>query len=257
MLSRNTGLYDFRIVVVISVLAVLSLAGVSWAVPLEEWNKTFGRATLDGANSVQQTSDGGYILAGYTAYNRSCGANCSDTWYTWLIKTDASGNKQWNKTFGGRGYDQANSVLQTRDGGYIIAGETNSYGAGSDDIWLIKTDANGNEEWNMTFGGTRSDWASSVQQTKDGGYIISGYTNSYGAGDTDAWLIKISGDATVPAKTLATSPIQTLTASPTQTLTAVPTGTLKVSPTEKAAGFEAILAIAILLAAYTAIWKRW
>jgi hypothetical protein len=151
---------------------------------IEEWNKTFGGSGDDQAYSVQQTKDGGYILAGET---RSYGAGNADAW---LIKTDANGIEEWNKTFGGSGDDQAYSVQQTSDGGYILAGSTRSFGSGSRDAWLIKTDANGIEQWNKTFGGSGDDQANSVQQTKDGGYILAGETRSYGAGNADVWLIK-------------------------------------------------------------------
>jgi PKD repeat protein len=158
----------------------------SWLGPYRmSWDtKTFGGTDRDVASSVQQTEDGGYVLAGYT---ESFGAGRCDAW---LIKTDKSGNEVWNKTFGGASWDVAHSVQQTKDGGYVLAGSTRSFAADWDDVWLIKTDKSGNEVWNKTFGRTGWDGALSVQQTKDGGYVLAGYTRSFGRRWDDAWLIK-------------------------------------------------------------------
>jgi hypothetical protein len=155
------------------------------------WAKTYGGTNYDEAYSVQQTSDGGYIVAGYT---ESFGAGYGDIF---LIKTDANGNVQWAKTYGGTDLDWAYSVQQTSDGGYIVAGFTYSFGAGYDDIFLIKTDANGNIQWAKTYGGIDYDWAHSVQQTSDGGYILAGGTDSFGAGYYDALLVKTDANGNI------------------------------------------------------------
>ena len=155
------------------------------------WTKTFGGENQDYCNSVQQTTDGGYIITGRT---ESYGAGNKDVY---LIKTDGNGDSLWTKTFGGTSFDNGISVQQTNDGGYIILGGTESYGAGNRDIYLIKTDGNGDSLWTKTFGGASQDFGNSVQQTNDGGYIVTGVTESYGAGNKDAYLIKTdaSGDS--------------------------------------------------------------
>ncbi len=153
----------------------------------EEWKKSFGGTADDKAYSVQQTSDGGYVLAGRT---KSYG---NGSWDAWLLKADSSGNEEWNMTFGDIHDEEARAVLQLDDG-YILAGITTSYGAGSEDVWLVKTDSQGKEEWKKTFGGTADDEAYSVQQTLDDGYILAGRTWSYGAGSWDAWLLKTNSN---------------------------------------------------------------
>jgi hypothetical protein len=156
----------------------------------EEWNKTFGGPDHDSGYSVKQTSDRGYIIVGKTT-SHGVGGYISNTW---LIKTDSNGNKQWSKTFGGLNPNMGYSVKQTSDGGYIIVGSIASYGAASEDVWLIKTNSDGKEEWNKTFGGLNYDSGYSIQQTSDEGYIIVGATASYGAGSNDVWLLKTNFD---------------------------------------------------------------
>jgi hypothetical protein len=157
-----------------------------------KWQKTFGGSDLDYGYSVQQTSDGGYIIAGTTSSFGEGGADI------YLIKTDLAGKLLWQKTFGGSNGDYGYSVQQTSDGGYIIAGQTYSSGAGLWDAYLVKADPDGNQQWEMTFGGSGQDRVYSVQQTNDGGYIIAGETYSFGTGDSDVYLIKVRGFPVIP-----------------------------------------------------------
>jgi hypothetical protein len=149
-------------------------------------NRTYGGTKTEVTNSVVQTNDGGYALAGYTS---SFGAGGQDMW---LVKTDTAGNHLWNKTYGGTSYDGAYSLLQTSDGGYALGGSTGSFGAGYDDVWLVKTDGAGNMLWNKTYGGANYDEAYSLVQTNDGGYALAGYTYS-SSGDAEFYLAKTDG----------------------------------------------------------------
>jgi uncharacterized delta-60 repeat protein len=152
------------------------------------WSHAFGGSGQDLCYSVWQTTDGGYILGGYT---ESYGAG---DWDFWLLRTNANGDSLWSRTFGGSSEERCYSIQQTTDGGYILGGYTESYGAGGSDFWLVRTNANGDSLWSRTFGGTDNDRCGSVQQTTDGGYILGGYTASYGAGDWDFWLVKTGPD---------------------------------------------------------------
>jgi hypothetical protein len=182
-------LNDLRLRGIIACLLILVSIDV-YAQPDTLWTKIYGETSYDYGWSVQQTSDGGYIIAGHT-WSSSTG---SDDVY--LIKTDPSGDTLWTKTYGGTHGDYGYSVQKTSDGGYTIAGETYSFGAGLNDVYLIKTDPSGDTLWTKTYGGTGYDYGWSVQQTSDGGYIIAGGTHSFGAGNADVYLIKAdsSGD---------------------------------------------------------------
>jgi hypothetical protein len=152
------------------------------------WNKTFGGPGNETASNALKTDDGGYALVGWTD---SFGDGRLDVL---LIKTDSHGSEEWNRTFGWSGDDWAWSALQADDGGYVIAGETDSYGSGRQDVWIIKTDRMGMKQWDRTFGGTLDDGANSISKTQDGGYIIAGWTESYGKGGRDLWIVKIDSN---------------------------------------------------------------
>jgi len=107
-------------------------------------------------------------------------------------------SSMWSQTYGGPEGDSAGAMVQTSDGGYAIAGYTESFGAGGFDFWLVKVDSSGNVQWNQTYGGSESDWAEAMIQTSDGGYAIAGYTWSFGAGVSDAWLIKTDEAGVIP-----------------------------------------------------------
>jgi hypothetical protein len=153
----------------------------------EEWNRTYGGKGVDFGNSMVVTGDGDYILTGVTT---SYGSGMMDLW---LIKVTKTGEELWNRTYGGKGDDKGVSIIQADDGGYAIAGTTTQGGPGWANVWLLKTNDAGSEEWNITFNSETNDEAYSVAATGDDGYIITGSTKTYGAGKNDIWLIKING----------------------------------------------------------------
>jgi uncharacterized delta-60 repeat protein len=158
-----------------------------------EWQKTYGGYSYESAHFIQQTRDGGYIVAGETS---SFGAGLTDAW---VLKLKPDGAIEWQKTYGRARFDRAHSIQQTREGGYIVAGETRSFGAGEGDFWVLKLRPDGAVEWEKTYGGQKGDEAYSVQQTRDGGYIVVGYSESFPAigKGTDLWVLKLKPDGTV------------------------------------------------------------
>ncbi len=151
----------------------------------ESWTKTFGEGNNNLGYSVRRTTDGGYIIAGETDFSGNVDV--------YLIKTDSLGDTLWTRTFGGNDVEKGYDVQRTADSGYIITGYTGSFGAGSHDIYLIKTDADGDTLWTKTFGGGNYEWGHSVQQTTDSGYIIVGGTRSFST-DFDVYLVKTDTD---------------------------------------------------------------
>ncbi len=150
------------------------------------WERNFGSTGSDYFSSVDEAGDGGFIMLGSEYISASKGNNYS------LVKINHAGNRVWTRTYGGTGDDRGLSVQNTPGEGFILAGRTNSYGAGSYDYWIIKTDSNGNIQWDKTFGGKEDDSPFSIKQTEDGGYITAGYTDSSGMGGDDCWILKLS-----------------------------------------------------------------
>jgi len=149
------------------------------------WKKIYGAQGVSGGHSVEQTTDGGYIIAGYTDLSGSGFLND-----VYLVKTDSSGETLWTQAHGGQSDDIGYAVEQTTDGGYIICGYTASFGTGVRDVYLVKTDVSGDSLWTGTYGGINKDIGYAVEQTTEGGYIIAGYTASFGAGAGDLYLIR-------------------------------------------------------------------
>lgn len=133
-----------------------------------QWERSYGGSEDEMAFSIIETTDGGFVLVGRTD---SIGAGGTDAW---LVKTDAEGEPQWMKTYGGSAADIARVVIQTPDGGYALAGETRSYGANQANFWLVKTDASGTVEWQRAYGGNEDETAYALTQTTDGGYALAG-----------------------------------------------------------------------------------
>jgi hypothetical protein len=186
-----------------------------WIVKLDssgsiEWDKTIGGNSDDELNSLQQTSDGGYILGGYSASDVSgekTQISRGGGYDYWIVKVDNLGNIEWDKTIGGNGYDNLHSLQQTNDGGFIlggtstsgISGEKTQISRGIEDYWIVKVDNLGNIQWDKTIGGNSDDELYSLQQTRDGGYIlggtsysgISGEKSQRSRGVTDYWIVKV------------------------------------------------------------------
>ncbi len=178
----------------------------------KQWEQAYGGTGRDSLQSLQQTSDGGYILGGFSESGISGNKSTVSVGGLdyWVIKTDGSGNKQWEQTFGGSAEERLVSSQQTSDGGYIVGGYSQSgvsgnkitAGFGGNDFWVIKLDGSGNKQWEQSFGGTAHDTLYSLQQTPDGGYILAGDSFSGAGGNrtsasfggSDFWIVKIDGN---------------------------------------------------------------
>ena len=156
-----------------------------------EWQKTYGGDYSDWVDSIWQTRDGGYIVAGGT---ESFGGGYADIW---VLKLSPDGTVEWQKTYGGDGSDSADSIQQTRDGGYIVAGSTESFGGVYNDAWVLKLMPDGTIEWQKTYGDFAYDWLNSILQTDDDGYIVAGVTMSIADDDIGFWVLKLSSNGAV------------------------------------------------------------
>ncbi|KAA9345550.1 T9SS type A sorting domain-containing protein [Adhaeribacter soli] len=211
MKKRSSPQVNFWLLlgVLTSCFATLSFKTIAQTAPVIQWDKTFGGSGFDELYSIQQTADGGYILGGSSDSGLSGDKSQSlqGTSDIWIVKLDANGNKIWDKTFGGNDYDILGSLQITADGGYLIAGTSDSDISGDKsqpsqgyvDYWIIKLDASGNKLWDKVYGGNTIDVLTSALQTADGGYILSGFSDSNVSGDkthpsrgrTDYWIVKL------------------------------------------------------------------
>jgi len=158
---------------------------------LMTWSKTFGGSASEGGRAMIRVSSGGYLIAGYTW---SEGSGNSDIL---LIRTDEEGNELWHRTLGGAGWEYGYGLSEATGGGFLVTGYTSSWGNGSKDLLLIRTDTDGHELWHRTFGGADVEVGRAVEQTPDGSILLCGYTQSWGEGEDDILLVKTSADGSV------------------------------------------------------------
>jgi len=200
---------------IISLLALMfSLSMTAQTAPAIQWKKTLGGSNWDEGSSVCQTTDGGSIIVGYSpSTDGNVTGNHGGGDY-WVVKLDNNGNIQWQKSLGGSGYDYPHAIQQTLDGGYIVAGRTQSFNDGDvtgyhgsvySDFWVVKLSTNGNIQWQKAIGGNSEDIAYSIRQTSDGGYIVAGQSSSTDGdaighlpyNNTDLWIVKINSTGNI------------------------------------------------------------
>ncbi len=191
------------------ILLFYLLATVLPAQPSIQWQKSLGGTSSETASSIQQTSDGGYIMAGFTLSNNGDVTGYHGGGDCWVVKLNNSGEIQWQNAFGGSSTESAFSVQQTIDNGYIFAGRTYSHDGdvtanhGEWDYWIVKLNSAGHLEWQKTLGGSLDDMAYSIQQTSDGGFVVAGFSMSMdgdvsGAlGDADYWIVKLNNTGSI------------------------------------------------------------
>ncbi len=179
-----------------------------------EWSRCYGGYYEDKAHVIQQTDDGGYIVAGETiSTDGDVTGNHGDKDY-WVLKLTATGDTVWTKCYGGSGDDIAAAIQQTDDGGYIVAGETISTNGdvtgnhGGEDFWILKLTATGDTVWTRCYGGSNDDMVYAIQQTSDGKYIVAGYSQSTDGNLTgnyegkDSWILKLGNSNGIPTQNI-------------------------------------------------------
>lgn len=181
--------------VIVGFTEILALGQVhNWVIKFDAlgtllWQKAYGDTNV-GLRAITPTADGGYLIAGAAP---STGTAIDG----WLLKLDGDGNVQWQQSYGGTDNDGFASVIQTRDGGYLAGGDTQSFGAGMEDAWLVKVDGTGTIVWEKTYGGSDLELLNAVDNAGNGGYIVTGMTRSFGSGGTDGWIMRVDTSGTV------------------------------------------------------------
>lgn len=149
------------------------------------WTRTFGGTGFDMAFCVSQTFDKGFAVVGRVQ------PSSKDYGNLWILRINSLGDTLWTRTYGGKGYDLGTFVHQASDGDLLITGSTDSYGSGSNDLWLLRTNSKGDTLWTRTFGGPASDFSFCVRELRNKDLVLAGYTESFGAGDADACFLRI------------------------------------------------------------------
>jgi hypothetical protein len=169
----------------------------AWVLKLDgqgnvQWQKTYGVTSYDSVSAIVPTPDGGYVVVGNTGDEAS---------NVWVLKLDDRGNGQWLKTYWESSHDDhARGIIPTSDGGYIVVGGTGSFDADKNGVWVLKLDGKGNVQWQKRYGGPKEEGAHdkyAVAPTSDGGYVVAGLTQSFGAGGKDVWVLKLGADGNI------------------------------------------------------------
>jgi len=154
------------------------------------WERTYGGQGYDEGKDVQITPDGGWLIVGSIADSVT---GASDVY---VVRTDASGDTLWTRRWGGDGHERGECIRPTPDGGWVVGGQTSSYGSGAYDLYVLRVDAQGDTLWSWVMGGSASEAVQDLVVTADSGYVLAGYTGSLGAGMKDIYLVKLAGGGT-------------------------------------------------------------